>query len=222
VAPLAAATLLELRASLQAKGYDKGFEAGSGTASNASLDQALNAANRQVVGLRRWRFRENRGTLTATVDQAFVLISPLTRVAHVDAVRINFGTDFYDLDFRTPQELRALEHVDRTSGRPEFYTVHAQEIRLYPIPDLAYTVSVDYVDYPAAMVADGDPSGVPIEYQDALVWYAARDIAHRQRDWSGAQAARDRYKEALVDMQREYAPRQRQTSNRVGQTGIWD
>lgn len=202
-------TLAELRAAIQNKGY--------GTDTATQQTGALNSVYRRINGLRRWSYLERRTTaLAATAGQASVSLVTLAPLMWVDAVRIEFGTEYDELAYTPVQDFRDYAHADRDTGRPVRWTEAAGELHLWPKPERAYTLTIDYLTTPADLSADGDIPVFDSTYHDVLVWGAVAEMAYRQREYTAAAHATNEYRERLAEMTRGYGITQRQTPLEVG------
>lgn len=205
----------QLRTALQTKGY--------GTDTATAQTAMLNSVYRRVAGLHRWPWLEVQDvSITTTVGDSDYSLAALTTLAHIDAVRIEKGTDRPELEYLEPQDFRDLEHVDRDNGVPLYWTYAASELRLWPAPDQAYTVTIDYIKRTTDLSADADSPLFDSQYHDVLVWGAIAEMAFRERDWSAKNFADAEYRQRLMEMERAYGVKQRQNSSRVKRSSFWD
>lgn len=210
--------LTQLQASIQAKGYP------SDTASAAQQLDALNGAYREICGMQRWPFLEKQDATLVTVAGTPDYTVPMTDWRSLDAVRIELVANswFADLEYAEPQDFRDMEHIDRDTARPAYWTWINQQLRFYPTPDANYTVRIDYVMQPPDLAVGADVPVVPLVYHDVLVWSAIEAVAYRERDWLGRQFAETKKEAQLKRMEDEYLIRQRQSSSHVKQSGYWN
>jgi len=205
----------QLRTSLQGKGY------GSDTASAQTA--ALNAAYRRVVGGRHWPWLQRLSTsLTTSVSNPSVPLTTITDLMWVSAVRIEIGSEFYDLIPLEEEEFRSREYQDRQPSVPEYWTEVFGEIRLYPRPDRVYTIALDYYTTPPDLVNDVDVPLFDSTFHDVLVWGALSDMAFRERDFAAYQMADRMFDARLLEMQRSYGLGQRHKSKHVQRSAFWD
>lgn len=200
----------QLRTRLQALGY--------GTDTATAQNEMLNAAYETVAGLRRWPWLEHDDATFATTAGVFfvslggVFSEPLM---WVDAVRLQQGTTYLDLEYLPPQEFRSLQHVDRDQGVPQYWTEIKNELRFFPCPDRAYTLWIDYIKRPALMDDDTDTPLFDSEFHEVLVWHAAAQMGYRERDLASADFAQNQFDRQLASMMGAYGVRQRQTAREV-------
>lgn len=204
-----AVTEAALQTAIQAKGY--------GTDSATAQVEAIKSAWRRVLGLRRWPFLEAAATTTATVGSETVSLAAITDLARVEAIRLTIGTEGYgDLRFVERGQLRNWLTSDLDQATPYAWTLHAGAVLLYPRPERAYTVTVDYKKRPTYNAAD---ILFPEDYQDVLVWAAISELTFRQRELNGYAEAQ--FKDRLGEMIVDYGLEQRQGSREVGHSSIW-
>lgn len=202
----------QLRTAIQAKGY--------ATDTAAQQTEAINSVYRELTGMRRWSWLEAQSTgKTTTAGQSYVtttnLSGELPNFGVVDAIRLSYGDDNYNLDYLPVQELRDLLHIDEATGVPQYWTYAKGQFTFYPIPDKAYTVVIDYIKDPDDLSADGDVPILPITHHDILVWGAIKELAFRQRDWNGFNAANGEFETRLQRLQKSEGIRQRQRPGHV-------
>jgi hypothetical protein len=84
------------------------------------------------------RTRQMEQRSTATAAEYVALPTNFWELRNIKTT----GTPVYTLEQRAPFEMDALD--DGTSGRPSRYCLLANQIRLAPVPDSAYTLEIDY------------------------------------------------------------------------------
>jgi hypothetical protein len=205
-----AADLDELCARIQARGY--------GPDTETAQVSMLNSVLRRVAGMRRWSWLEVAATDAGdtTAGQSAFSLSGVADLLHVDAVRIRRGTDNDNLIYLPTERFRTVSHVDTgTTGVPQYWTRSRTGILLYPAPNAAYEVIVDYVLFPELMEDGTDTHPIPENYEDVLVWGAIKELCFRERDYNGRQWALDEYQTILYDMINEFNLRQRQNPSEI-------
>lgn len=209
-------TLAELRTALQALGY--------GTDTDAQQMIFLNAAYREVTSGDRWPFLEKQDfSLVTTAGTPRYSIGTLTDFAQIDAVRLSDTFASYNMENVPPQTMRDLETQDGvTWDTPIKWSIIAELIHLWPTPDRQYSILIDYIYKPPDLVADGDIPAIPSQYHDVLVFGAAKYMAQRSRDIYSANFWDSEYQRKLQKMRQSYLLRQRQTSSKVRESGMWD
>lgn len=206
--------LTQLLAAVQAKGYT------TDTAAQQTI--FLNEVYHEVCGMNRWPFLEAQDKSVSTVAGTDNYTLPFNW-RNLDAVRLEVTAiqQFTQMKYLSPQEFRDYQHVDRDVSAPFYWTFINQKLQLWPVPDQAYTVTVDYIQNPADLAAGADVPVLPVLYHDLLVWGAIQSICFRERDWLGREFAQGKFEEMLKRMQEEFLIRQRQTSSHVKKSGYW-
>ena len=127
-----------------------------------------------------------------------------TDVMEVDALSIAVNGTRYVLDKRGFAYGEWINSTTTSRGRPLSWSWYAQKIRLYPIPDAAYTVTISYlqkIDIPAS---DGSSNVWTTEAETLIRAAAVRIIC---RDVTGhyrkAEAAGEAEMRALARLKRE-------------------
>lgn len=132
---------------------------------------ALNGAAKNIATEKDWPWLYNEETADTTEDDSSLpLSSEYTR------------TVFVTVDGGTPLEPRS--HIDlasdrTTTGRPWAYTVDANALRLYPVPDDAYPVVHAFYRTEPDLVLETDSPLLPDAYSERLVLEAAIKVAVR-------------------------------------------
>lgn len=204
-----------LRTSIQQKGY--------GTDTEAAQNSMINSVYRRIIGMRRWWFLEvaNNTDLELTTGSDQVVLD-IDDFLHLDAVRLESGTTYINLQYVQPQALRDLANEDRIADIPMYYTRINNRVHVWPIADRDYTVSIDYIKDPADLAADDDIPVIPAAYRDVLVWGAIKELCFRERDDSGLNWAASEYETILNHMTHQNGLEQRQTPQEVGRSGALD
>lgn len=204
----------QLRTELQTKGY--------GTDTATAQTSMLNSVYRRIAGRHRWPWLEKENVaLSTTASDPDYSLSTITDLLHIDAVRIEFGTSYPKIEYMEPQDFSDLEHEDRVNGEPIFWTYMNSELRLWPTPDKAYSLTIDYIRRPTDLSLDADEPAFDAIYHDILVWGAAAQMAYRERDWSAKNFADAEYDQRFREMERAYGVKQRQNSSRVKRSDFW-
>lgn len=106
------------------------------------------------------------------------------------ALKIVFiGADF-DLSYVTPEQMDTATRAP-TYGQPRFYSIYGGQLRLFPIPDQAYTGEITYLQAIPAL-SDTNPSNwLLAAHPDAYLYGALAQSApylkadERLSTWSG-------------------------------------
>lgn len=210
-----ATTAAEVIAEAQALGY--------GTDVESAQLVMLNGVHKRVVNARRWTFLvATDSEKSLTVGDPTLTYDALDDTRRLDAVRLEVGTEYIDLDYLEPQDFRSLEHGLRENGTPEYWTRRGDQIHVWPRPDQAYSVEIDYVANPVKIDAGSDEVQVPDSHVDVLVWALIAKIAFRERDWEAHNFARQMYAELYTEMLGQYGMTDRKSATRVKSSGFFD
>jgi hypothetical protein len=127
-----------------------------------------------------------------------------------DVVRINGVTNA-----SSPNELTYVEdaadinynnQAGQGVGEPQYYTLSSgTTLRLSPIPDAVYSLTLDYYKAPSALSADTDVSAIPSDYHDVMISYA---LSRAYRSEDDMQMSQFFYAEFMRDLQMLGADRQ--------------
>ena len=145
---------------------------------DAVLTQFVNDRIRRMARAAHWRncYRVDTFTTTANVYQyAF----PSNMQACV-AMRCIDGSDSTILSETDIDRLHRAEpyQTSSDSGKPEYYAPYGVNFELYPKPDAAYTMYIDYMKWPDELSTDADT--VDIEgVDDAVIAGATADVFAR-------------------------------------------
>lgn len=121
------------------------------------IGREINTAIKHYESDRFWWTEVKEHSLGNTVDgeRYYALPSDFIRV---DSLKITFGGAYYDL---TPRIWEFLERQDKQAtaspkGLPKDYALYGDNIRLYPVPDGAYALSLSYLQRLTDLSADTD------------------------------------------------------------------
>jgi hypothetical protein len=203
----------EVQASIQDLGY--------GADTSAAQIRMIADAQRRILSQYRWPFLNAQAALNTVAGDTAVTLD-VADLVHVDAVRLAFGTDYFEPEPLALEELRTLRHSDRTPGTPRYWAEANGSVEFYPIPDKAYALTVDYTLHPPVPTLATDRLTIPAAHMDVVVQLVAKRIATRQRDWNAVATANADYVQALREMKGAYSITQRQASGRVASSSWWD
>lgn len=209
-------TLGELRGELQDLGYAM-------ESVPDAQNRALNAVQRRVFGLRRWKFAEDTDTLTLNAAAVAIDISAEITWSGIDALRLFDGTEELEWEYLEPEEFRRRQWEYGTeTGRPLWWTYYSDLIRVLPAADKQYAIEVDVILAPTTMMTDNDRSLVPARFSGVLVWGAIERLAARERDWEQAARAGRQFALEVNAMITAGQVHQRQNATHVPRAKSWD
>ncbi len=207
-------TLTTYRTSVQLLGYD--------AIATATIDAAVQAARRRVLGDRRWSYLETTAATIPTVaDVATISLAGITDLANIDAVRMNDSAGKLPMAWRPRQIIRDLQDNYAATGVPEFWTRVKNTVVFYPTPSKVLTITVEYIPAAADLAASPAVCVIPDRHQDLVIWAAVVPLAFRQRGLAESSAADQYYSKVLLPRHAgQDAVEQRQTSEQI-RTGWW-
>lgn len=155
--------------------------------SRARIRRFINQRLRRLVtslGLGRLRlsvvsFATVNGTKTYTPS---TLIKPYT---------IRYAAGNKVLEEMSLDQMRLLDPDESRTGAPEGYAVQSYgatsvTLRLFPIPDAAYTLSVDGLVTGTDLAADADVPAIPEDFHDCLIFGAEADELEKMEKYKMA------------------------------------
>lgn len=108
-------------------------------------------------------------------------------IGEIDSVRISAGGLTYDLRPTPWAWFERNSLTPTTQGRPTRWTWYAQKIRLYPVPDAIYTVTLSYLQKIPEPAASGDSNAWTTVANEMIRHSAKRRLcAIELRDPEGA------------------------------------
>lgn len=121
----------------------------------------------------RFHFNESRAlTFTTVADQEFYGTSDsanIGKVQKIDYVKVYVGTQPYDLRYERPSDMESMSVSGSQIGTPWAYTWYGNQIRLYPVPDQAYTVRIGASYKVAAPATDGEADNPWMTHAERLI-----------------------------------------------------
>ena len=133
--------------------------------SNAVLDAVKRHETRVF-----W-FNKTEATLnTAAGDQYYALPSDLLQI---DSLRITYNEED---DVLQPRSYQYIDDRSDIQGEPTVFAIHREQLRLYPIPDAIYPLTMAYVYRPAALSADADSNVWTTDAEELIRASACRNL----------------------------------------------
>lgn len=166
--------------------------------------QVQKAINRAIAFYSRKRmyFNEEIATASTVANQEYYQIP--TYLKEIDSLVITVNSTKYDLVRRTQQWFDSISQNTSYTGRPTDFCTYKQQIRLYPIPDAVYTLTISYQKGYADLSASADTNDFTTEAEDLIEararwWLYSRII--KQPD--NANIAKSEEMEALMQIKEE-------------------
>lgn len=143
-----------------------------------------------------FRFNEAIDTFATVAGTEFY--DDLDEVGSIEVVTVTVNGRKVPLDEWTYGYMEAIATTTNTQGQPWAWAWYAEQIRLYPVPDDAYTLTVSYTKQYGVPASDGD-SNVWTTEAEQLTRHAAKKYLYRDvtRDPEGAAMAEAAEMEAL-------------------------
>lgn len=121
----------------------------------------------------RWFFNESRAVTFSTVaDQEFYDgddAASIATVQKIDYVKLYVGDQPYDLEPLMPSEIESSATNGTSTGTPWSYCYYSESLRLYPVPDQAYTVRLGASILRAAPATDAEASNPWMTHAERLI-----------------------------------------------------
>lgn len=102
--------------------------------------------------------------------------------------------DESDLEYMYPDHSDSTRHAD---GQPQYWYFDGSTIRLFPAPNAAYTLRLQYMKEAGELSADGDVPTVPYEFEELLVVGAAYRVLQVKGVYDEAGILENKYVELL-------------------------
>ena len=161
----------------------------------------------------RFYFNEDRlvPSFTTVIGQEFYTITDdpdIDTMPHLDSVTLYAFLSRYTLEYINPQQMETISISTQWTAMPVNYTYYNKQIRLYPIPNMAYPVYLSGTVRFTRPSADAD-AGPWMNEAEQLIRYAAKkkialDVT---RDMGVAQVAAKNEADALAFLRGETAQR---------------
>ena len=116
-------------------------------------------------------FNKTEATLnTAAGDEYYALPSDFLQV---DSLRITYNEEN---DVLTERSYKYIDDRSIIQGEPTVFAIHREQLRLYPIPDQVYPLTMAYVYRPAALVNDTDSNVWTTDAEELIRSSACRNL----------------------------------------------
>jgi polyhydroxyalkanoate synthesis regulator phasin len=176
-----------------------------GDITSAQINYAIQDAIKQYER-RPWWWNQKTDTMSTVASQEYYSSSDLADIP--DIVQIVAAT-VTSGNLKSP--LRAVDYLTiddeqdgSVEGEPRCFAVFKEQIRLYPIPEAVYTVTLSYIYRLTALSADGDSNAWTTDAEELIRQGAKRRIALnylQADDLAGRFAVMER--EAFTELQAE-------------------
>lgn len=134
---------------------------------------------------KRFAFNQTRGTLTTVSGTEFY--DDLTDVASIDSITLNINARKTVLDQWSYGEMERIATTTNTNNQPWAWSWYDEQIRLYPVPDAAYTLTVSYIQKIDVPSSDSS-SNIWTNQAEELIRHAAKKRLYRDVTMDDANA----------------------------------
>lgn len=151
----------------------------------------------------RFDFNEGRSTATTVADNQYVDFPDGLRV--VDGVYATVGGYTYDLRRVEFDEMEYWHGASNTKGQPLDYTLRKGQLRIYPTPNDAYTLTITGIYDEPALSADTDTNAWCTGLAEDVINYRVQYLMYRDilKDRESMIEARLAEQEALRELRGE-------------------
>jgi len=130
--------------------------------------QIATAINNAIRHYERERFWFNEATASlVTVASTQTVALPSDFMA-ADNVRVTVNGSTYDLFPRTKAYIDALTVTASHTGQPSDWTIYAQNLWLWPVPDAVYTLTMTYQKSLGALSSSSDTNAWMVEAEGLI------------------------------------------------------
>jgi len=152
--------------------------ANDGDISTAQINYAIQDSIK-LYERRGWWFNQKTATFATVASQEYYSSADLADIPNI--VQIDSAT-VTDGNVRSPMRAVAFQAIDDCQdgsiiAEPVLFAAYKENIRLYPIPDQIYTVTLSYVYRLATLSADGDTNAWTEDAEELIRQSAKRRIA---------------------------------------------
>ncbi len=182
------------------------------TVTSTMVTAAINEAIRFIEALYDWPWLLTTASVSVTANTNTGTIP--TAAQRVKTVKDQYGPlqyvsydEFYDA------------YRSETRGNPDFYTVNATQLLVYPTPPTTISLDVLYIAYSTALSSGSDEALMPDQYEDAIVNLASSYVFRNTYQYEKAKQAFDGFNNWLKAMQDN---RRRVAGPRRIRTRGWD
>lgn len=150
---------------------------------------------------------------------------------HLISIDITVDSRKLWLDAFQSNERPALSDTNVAwTGKPFAYAIRGENIELLPIPGDAYDVNIWYAPALSTLTSDSDTFDTIERLDDYVVWYAARELATKDKSWDLVSALTAKLQEmrgeveAIARARDQNAPSRivdETVNDRFGRTGVF-
>lgn len=151
----------------------------------SEIQDSILSAIKHYEGRRLW-FNESIRTTTTTASDEYV--DEPSDLSEIDSITITISSTKIPLKKRTWQYLEDLDVTTTLTGQPREYALFDEQIRLYPIPDDTYTLTLSGGKKFATLSGDSDTNAWMTTGEELIRSRAVADVrANVMRDQAALQ-----------------------------------
>lgn len=190
--------------------------------SSTEIKSYLNDVQNDVFNEYRLPFMETSQDYTLTPNVSDITNGagfPTNYVQAIDLLNTYSGREsvipFFDIRQVDAFYPDADDTTINPAGSPIKWYIYAETPRVYPKPDLAYTLTLRYYKKPTLMSGDGDVPELPSEFEELLIVGAAYRVLQVKDNYDQAAILQNKYDELLQKLVVKYSQPQVGTPTRM-------
>jgi hypothetical protein len=202
--------------------------------SSSEIKGYINDVQNDVFNEYRLPFMETTHDYTLTIGDSDITHGSELPTDYVQALDLYITTSGQErvVEYKDVREIDDF-HPDpddttaNASTTPRYWYFYAQTIRVFPVPDQAYTATLRYYKKPTQLSADADIPDVPSEFEELLVVGAAYRVLQVKDNYDQAGILENKYNELLQKLVVKYSVHQvgrgtmiRTSRRRLGKTSF--
>lgn len=183
--------------------------------SSTEIKNYLNDAQNDVFNEYRLPFMQATQNYTLTAGTSDITNGSGLPTNYVQALDITLTTSGYEkvLPYVDVSEVDDVypDPDDTTvnpSNVPSNWYYYADTIKVYPVPNAAYTLTLRYYKKPTILSSDSDVPDLPSEFEELLVVGAAYRVMQVKDNYDQAGILQNKYDEILQKLVAKYSQRQ--------------
>lgn len=177
--------------------------------SSSDIKQFLNDAQRSFATDATWRFFHTTQNYTLNVGTADITNGSGLPSAFQTPNKLRITTSGYE-QVLTPiqydefvEKYPSYENDDNST--PRYWYMKGDSIEVYPAPDTAFTVKLEYWKTPTELSADSDVPELPVDFREVLVLGALQRAYKTDDDFDQAREIDDEMVALLTNLKRKYS-----------------
>lgn len=175
--------------------------------SSSEITNYINDTQNDVFNEYRLPFMQTSQDYTVTANESDITDGAGLPTNFVQAIDLSLTTsgqekviqyiDFTELDQRYPDPTDVTAHPANT---PQYWYKIDETIRLFPVPNNAYTLTLKYYKKPTILSSDAAVPEIPSQFEELLVVGAAYRVLQVKDNYDQATILENKYDELLQKM----------------------